>query len=56
MQWLNTVERGREYQPGDISGSVGAWFAGRWWTDPAKQYIRVVRERLRERTWRNPGF
>ena len=56
MEWLNTVERGRQYRPGDLWGSVGAWFAGRWWTDPAKQYVHVVRERLRERTWRNPAF
>jgi hypothetical protein len=56
MEWLNTVERGREYRPGDLWGSVGAWFAGRWWTDPAKQYVHAVRERLHERTWRNPAF
>jgi hypothetical protein len=56
MGWLNTVERGRDYGPGDVWGSVGAWYAGRWWTDPAKGYIRVVRQRLRERTWRTAGF
>ena len=39
MGWLNSVERGREYRAGDLWGSVGAWYAGRWWTDPAKQYI-----------------
>ncbi len=56
MQWLNTVERGREYRAGDLWGSVGAWYAGRWWTEPAKAYIRTVRDRLGERTWRDPGF
>jgi soluble lytic murein transglycosylase-like protein len=56
MKWLNTVERGREYRPGDLWGSVGAWYAGRWWTEPAKAYIEVVRQRLLERTWREPGF
>ncbi|MGH2926279.1 MAG: hypothetical protein ACRDK1_09960 [Solirubrobacterales bacterium] len=56
MTWLNTVERGRDYRAGDLWGSVGAWYAGRWWTDPAKQYIRTVCARLAERTWRTPGF
>ncbi len=56
MAWLNTVERGRDYRAGDLWGSVGAWFAGRWWTDPARQYIRTVRDRLDERTWRGAGF
>jgi hypothetical protein len=35
MTWLNTVERGAEYAAGDLWGSLGAWFAGRWWTQPA---------------------
>jgi hypothetical protein len=56
MDWLNTVEHGRPYRSGDLWGSVGAWYAGRWWTDPAKAYIRVVRERLDERTWHSSGF
>jgi hypothetical protein len=56
MTWLNTVERGRHYGPGDVWGSVGAWYAGRWWTEPAKGYIHVVRQRMRERTWRTAGF
>ena len=55
-KWLNTVERGREYEPGDLWGSAGAWFAGRWWTAPAKDYIREVKSRLRERTWTRPFF
>jgi hypothetical protein len=56
MKWLNTVERGRRYEAGDLWGSVGAWFAGRWWTAPAKSYIREVRMRKRERTWTKPFF
>jgi hypothetical protein len=56
MGWLNTVEHGRDYQAGDVWGGVGAWYAGRWWTDPAKGYIHVVRQRLHERTWRAAGF
>jgi hypothetical protein len=51
MPWLNTVERGRDYAPGDIWGSVGAWFAGRWWTPDAAGYIARVQQTLAERTW-----
>lgn len=55
MEWLNTVERGRDYAPGDLWGSVGAWFSGRWYTQPSIDYITEVQERLAERTWR-AGF
>jgi hypothetical protein len=56
MPWLNTVERGREYAPGDLWGSVGAWFAGRWYTAGAVGYIGVVQQRLAERTWEQGFF
>lgn len=56
MRWLNTVEHGRPYRAGDIWGSVGAWFAGRWHTPAAEGYIARVKQVLRERTWREPGF
>ena len=56
MEWLNTVERGKEYGPGDLWGSLGAWFSGRWWTERARGYIDEVRGRLRERTWRRAYF
>jgi hypothetical protein len=54
--WLNTVERGRDYAPGDIWGATGAWFSGRWHTPPAEEYIADVRRIKRERTWRQPFF
>jgi hypothetical protein len=54
--WLNTVERGRRYRAGDIWGSIGAWFAGRWHTPGADGYIRDVRRIMREHTWRTHGF
>jgi hypothetical protein len=56
MGWLNTVERGKRYRPGDLWGSVGAWFAGRWWTAPARAYIAEVRRRRAERTWLREYF
>ena len=56
--WLNTVagENGRAYRRGDLWGSVGAWFSGRWWNDPARGYIREVKRRLKARTWRTHDF
>jgi hypothetical protein len=56
MPWLNDVERGRQYEPGDLWGSVGAWFAGRWWTEGAAGYVEEVRRHVRERTWRTADF
>ena len=36
--------------------SVGAWFSGRWWNDPARGYVREVKRRLKARTWRTRDF
>ena len=56
--WLNTVagENGKRYRRGDLWGSVGAWFSGRWWNDPARGYVREVKRRLKARTWRTRDF
>jgi autotransporter family porin len=54
--WLNNVTRGEQYHAGDAWGCVGRWFAGRWRTQPAQQYIRQVRKCLRERIWLTPDF
>ena len=56
MGWLNTVERGHDYGAGDLWGSVGAWFSGRWYTQPSIDYMDAVRMRLRERTWKRDYF
>jgi hypothetical protein len=56
MTWLNREPHGRKYAGGDLWGSVGAWFSGRWWTAPAAGYISQVQQRLAERTWAQPGF
>ena len=55
-QWLNTVDRGQPYQAGDQWGCVGAWFAGRWYTQPAKDYISAVQGYVEQRIWTTPGF
>ena len=54
--WLNDVERGERYRAGDLWGSVGAWYAGRWRTSAALDYIRLVQRTLRAEPWRGRGF
>ena len=54
--WLDNVPHGRPYRAGDVWGCVGRWFAGRWHTAPAQQYIAKVQQYLRERIWTQPDF
>ena len=56
MTWLNKEPHGRPYASGDLWGSVGAWFSGRWWTGPSAAYISEAQQRLAQRTWAQPGF
>jgi len=55
-KWLNKYERGERYAAGDLWGSVGSWYAGRWRTAGALDYIRRVQHALRDETWREPWF
>lgn len=52
LTWLNNLERGSEYAPGDLWGCTGVWFSGRWRTPAALEY----NARLNARTWETPGF
>ena len=54
--WLNNVPRGEQYHSGDAWGCVGRWFACRWHTKPAQQYIEQVKQYLRERIWLTSYF
>ena len=54
--WLNTVERGRDYEAGDAWGCVGRWFSGRWHTDASEAYIARVKDYLDRRIWETPDF
>jgi hypothetical protein len=54
--WLNTVERGRTYAAGDMWGCVGRWFAGRWYTQRAVEYISAVQDYLSRRIWETTDF
>src|SRR5262249_40093247 len=52
--WLNTVERGQNYAAGDAWGCIGRWFAGRWHTQPAEDYIGGGPCQPSHRTWGSP--
>jgi hypothetical protein len=54
--WLNTVPHVGRYHRGDLWGCVGRWFAGRWHTTPAQQYIAKVQAYLHERIWLTKRF
>lgn len=54
--WLMDVDHVGTYAAGDFWGSVGAWYAGRWHTAPAEEYIAKVKSILAARTWAQPGF
>jgi autotransporter family porin len=54
--WLNQFERGRNYAAGDVWGCVGLWFSGRWYTQPANDYIAAVQSYLNQRIWTTQPF
>ena len=54
--WLNTVDRGRDYAAGDAWGCIGRWFSGRWYTQPANEYIAAVQDYLNHRVWTTSDF
>ena len=54
--WLNQFERGRQYAAGDAWGCVGLWFSGRWYTQPANDYISAVQSYLNQRIWTTAPF
>ena len=56
FDWLNTLEHGATYAPGDVWGCVGLWFSGRWHTQPADDYIAAVRSYFDERVWTTGSF
>lgn len=56
-QWLNTVERGRDYAAGDGFGCLGVWYWGRWYTQEALYYMnRVQNEYFIPRIWTTSTF
>jgi Transglycosylase SLT domain len=47
---------GAGYGTGDLWGSVGAWFQGKWHTRPADGYAGGVRIHMGQQTWRLSDF
>jgi autotransporter family porin len=56
LTWLNDVERGGWYEAGDVDGCLGVWFSGRWYTQPAVDYIAAVNDYLSQRIWEQAWF
>jgi hypothetical protein len=55
--WLNTVaDNGAPYAAGDLWGSIGAWFSGRWHVAGGEAYVARVKDYLKRRIWRTPDF
>jgi autotransporter family porin len=54
--WLNDQEKGANYAAGDAWGCVGRWFAGRWRTQPALDYISAVQTYYNQRIWETASF
>jgi hypothetical protein len=55
--WLNTVGgNGATYRAGDLWGSVGAWYSGRWRDAGALGYVQHVKQDLGQRVWETADF
>jgi hypothetical protein len=55
FRWLNTVQRGERYRRGDLWGSIGVWYSGRWRYGTG-DYITRVKRIIRQQVWRRDGF
>jgi autotransporter family porin len=55
-KWLNDVTHVGHYTTGDLWGCVGRWYAGRWHTPDANNYIAKVKSFLAARVWENRKF
>jgi hypothetical protein len=54
--FLQQVEHGRDYDAGDLWGSVGVWASGRWHMGSSEGYVQQVKQRVADRVWRTPDF
>lgn len=58
--WLKReTDNGKPYRAGDLQGSMGAWYSGRWWGPPSRPvepYLDMIKHRRAERTWHQPYF
>lgn len=60
QDWLNNPdvapENGRPYRPGDLWGSIGAWYSGRWHIPANEEYVADIKAWLAIRKWLDPFF
>ena len=49
-------DNGSPYAGGDLWGSIGAWFSGRWHVAGGEAYVARVKDYLQRRIWRTPDF
>jgi hypothetical protein len=49
------LTRGERYRTGDLWGSIGLWYSGRW-RYGSGDYVSRVRDTLGQRVWRRDGF
>lgn len=58
--WLRReTDNGKPYRAGDLKGSMGAWYSGRWWGPPDRPiepYLGWIQQRRAEKTWLHPDF
>ncbi len=58
--WLRReTDNGKPYRAGDLKGSLGAWYSGRWWGPPSRPiepYLDMIKHRQAEKTWHQPYF
>jgi hypothetical protein len=55
--WLNTVSgNGARYAAGDLWGSIGAWFSGRWHDAGSEGYVTAIKDYMARRIWRTRDF
>ena len=55
--WLSTVsDNGTPYAAGDLWGSIGVWFSGRWHVAGGDAYVARVKDYLARRIWLTPDF
>ena len=55
--WLSTVsDNGTPYAAGDLWGSIGVWFSGRWHVAGGEAYVARVKDYLARRIWLTPDF
>jgi hypothetical protein len=54
--WLHTVQNGAPYRAGDLWGSFGAWYSGRWRLPGSQGYLDKIADYRARRVWLDQWF